>query len=117
MGAMFEANSWVELMSVSDVIDIRVLKWAMNHVRHSPAEAASRVARAFGVRGLDPAFPFRAGDRRISRDGAVSNDVRRSPGNIALTFQAARVESQSGVKPPHSKALPRTFHASLVANA
>src|SRR5437773_2946615 len=61
------------------------------------------VPRGFGVRWLDAAFPF-AGARirnttRVNRTTAAC----LSPQHLVSTLHVSRVESQSGVKPPHFK--------------
>ena len=75
--------------------------------------------RGFGVRGLDPAFPF--GASSVERRGtAARTSARGHPAcDIARSPHASRAESQSGVKPPQSKgsATRAAFSAGLRAPA
>jgi hypothetical protein len=70
------------------------------------------VALAFGVLGLDPAFPFMKEDIARRKDGTGRTDVGLPALYHRSTQDAASAESQSWVKPQHSKAS-RHSHAAF----
>ncbi len=80
------------------------------------------VAPAFGVRRLDGALAFlgerpRALSNRSEDERRASGSARATPRTsfamveVGSTLHAARAESQSGVKPPHSKASRHSYAA------
>ena len=66
--------------------------------------AACSVARAFGLRRLDAAFPFAAGQPlKVTADPSMSRSDS-SPLDAFRSLIVRPPQSQSGVKPPQSKA-------------